>query len=57
MKTQTIQQAADDRLREFTSGWTEPEKLLVEDVIAGRATEAAPRIERRQDTGRPWRNK
>jgi len=46
---------AADRLREFTSDWSEPEKLLVEDVIAGRVTEAAPRIERRRDPGRPWK--
>ncbi len=27
---------ADERLREFTKDWTEPEKRDVEDIIAGR---------------------
>jgi len=51
----TPNEIAADRLREFTRDWSEPEQRLVEDVIAGRATEAAPRIERRRDPGRPWK--
>ncbi len=50
-------QNADDRLREFTRDWSVPEKLVVEDVIAGRATAMAPRLDRRRDSGRPWRTK
>lgn len=30
------QRAADERLRELTKDWTEPERLDVEDIIAGR---------------------
>jgi len=55
MKNQTIQQAADDRLREFTKDWSAPEKLVVEDVIAGRAIAAVASIDRRRDPGRPWK--
>lgn len=52
----TPNEQAADRLREFAQRvGIEPD--LVEDVIAGRATEAAPRIERRRDPGRPWRGK
>jgi hypothetical protein len=51
----TSNEEAAERLRQFTSGWSAPEKLVVEDVIAGRATGAAPIIERRKAPGRPWR--
>jgi len=54
MKRPTIQQTADDRLREFTKDWSAPEKLVVEDIIAGRAIAAVATIERRRDPGRPW---
>ena len=53
----TPNEVAADRLRRFTSGWSEPEKLVVEDVIAGRKTEAAPLIERRKAPGRLGRTK
>ncbi len=53
----TPNEEAAERLREFTRDWSVPEKRVVEDVIAGRATAMAQRHDRRRDPGRPWRTK
>lgn len=36
LEEESCSRCADDRMREFTKDWTEPERLDVEDIIAER---------------------
>jgi len=47
MRRQTVEQIAADRVRAFVADWSEPERQLVERMLAGESDQPVQAIERR----------